>query len=265
MKIANITKNRIADSLSDGKRFDGRKLTEYREIKVETGISKNAEGSARVKIGDTEVIAGVKLDASTPYTDSEDAGTLITTVELTPMSSSDFEPGPPKIEAVETARIVDRGIRESGFIDFKKLCIKEGEKVWGIFLDIYSVNANGNLIDACALAAVAALRDAKMPKYDEKTERVQYGEWTNKKVPLSELTPITMTFHKVGKNLFLDPTAEEEAASEGRLSVAISKKGSSFTINAAQKGAEAPFSQEEVLEALKMATESFKTLSDKLE
>ncbi|MFH1307399.1 MAG: exosome complex protein Rrp42 [archaeon] len=264
MQIPNINKERIKESLSNGKRFDGRDLIEYRDIEVETDISKNAEGSARVRIGKTEVVAGVKLDVSTPYTDSEESGTLITTVELTPMSSSIFEPGPPKIDSIEIARIVDRGIRESGFIDFNQLCIKKGEKVWGIYLDIYSVNYDGNLIDACALAAVAALRTAKMPKYDEKTEKVQYGEWTSKKIPLTDIIPITITFHKAGKSIFLDPGSEEEEASEGRLSLAISKKGNSFMINAAQKGKEIPFSQEEILDVAKLATENFKTLFDKI-
>ena len=37
---------------------------------------------------------------------------------------NNFDIGRPGIEAIELARVIDRGIRESGFIDFKKLCIK---------------------------------------------------------------------------------------------------------------------------------------------
>ena len=260
MDISNLTRKRIHDYLMEGKRFDNRKLLDFRDITIETDVSKNAEGSARVKFGKTEVIAGVKLGVGEPYTDSEESGVLITTVELLPLSSPKYEPGPPRIDAIEIARIVDRGIRESGFIDFNKLCIKEGEKVWIVFLDIFSINDDGNLIDAACLASVAALKTAKMPKYDEKTERVQFGEWTNKKLPLGENLPLTITFHKIGKSIFLDPVTEEEESSEARLSLAITKKGTTHMINALQKGHESPLSAEEIGKIIDNAIEKFSEL-----
>ena len=58
-----------------------------------------------------------------PYPDHEDEGTMVTTMELLPLSSDEFDYGPPKIDAIEIARIVDRGIRESELIEIDKLCI----------------------------------------------------------------------------------------------------------------------------------------------
>ena len=109
-------------------RLDGRKLTDYRPVKVDVDVTPNAEGSARVKIGDTEVIVGVKVEVMQPYPDSPDEGSIMVGAELLPLSNPNFEQGPPSIQAVELARIVDRGIRESKSLDFKKLCIKEGER-----------------------------------------------------------------------------------------------------------------------------------------
>ncbi len=264
MEVSNITKNRIINYLSKGKRFDGRSNFDLREIKIEKDISKNAEGSARVKLGNTEVIAGVKLDVMEPYTDSEDSGVLITTAELLPLSSERFERGPPRIEAIELARIVDRGIRESGYTDFKKLCIKKGEKVWGVFLDIYSINDAGNLMDASCLAAITALKLAKMPKYNEKTDKVSYGELTNKKLPLTESMPLTLTFHKIGDELLLDPTMKEEAVSDVRLTIAISPLNKRPTINALQKGKEGTLSEEEISQIINKALEKYKSLYSKI-
>ena len=51
---ADITGERITRYLKEGKRFDRRNPEEFREIIIETGVSKNAEGSARVKIGKTQ-------------------------------------------------------------------------------------------------------------------------------------------------------------------------------------------------------------------
>lgn len=264
MEVSNLTKKRIVDYMKEGKRFDNRGLLEYRGIKIELGVSKNAEGSARVKIGETDVIAGVKLETGEPYTDHPDAGTLITTVEFLPLSSDRFEPGPPRIDAIETARIVDRGVRESGFIDFEKLCVKKGEKVWTILLDIYSLNDAGNLIDASCLAAICALKDAVFPKYNEKEEVVEYGEWTAKKLPLTESMPITLTFHKIDDTLLLDPIKEEEDASEARLSIAVSKN-KEIRINSIQKGEDTALDKKEIFRIIDNAAKKFSDISSIIE
>lgn len=261
MISSNLTKNRIHDYLKVGKRFDNRELLDYRDIVIETGISNNAEGSARVKLGKTEVVAGIKMDVSEPYTDHEGEGTFITTLELPPMASSRFESGPPRIEAIEMARIVDRTIRESKFIDFKKLCIKEGEKVWSVLLDIFAMNADGNLLDAACIAAVAALRDARIPVYDEKAERVKFGELTDKKIPLNKDSPFLLTFHKIGNKIILDPIVEEEEASDTRISLGILDG----KINALQKGDSDSFELKELFEIFEQAEKKAKEMNKKVE
>lgn len=262
-KTSKLTKQAIEKFLAEGKRFDGRKPLDHREISIETGISENAEGSAKVKLGKTEVWAGVKLGLSEPYTDHPDEGTMMTTMELLPLSGSQYEYGRPTINSIEIARIVDRGIRESGFIDFKKLCIKSGEAVWTVFIDLYSINDDGDLLDACALAAVAALMTAKMPKYDEKEARVLYGEWEDKGLPLSKKIPLTMTLHKVGKKIIVDPNKEEEDASKARVSIALSNE-KEILIHAMQRGEEAAFTEEEMDEIIDSAEKIFKDFNSKV-
>lgn len=245
MEITDLTKNQIIEYLRKGKRFDERELLEYRPITIEFGISNKAEGSASVKIGDTHVIAGVKLDVMAPYANSEEEGTMMVTTELLPLASEKFQSGPPSIHAIELSRIVDRGIRESGFIDFKKLCIKKKEKVWCVMIDIYPINDDGNLIDACALAAVAAVKNAVMPKLTE-DEKVDYGNRTSKKLPLTENMPLTVTFYRIGDSTIIDPLTKEEESVDGRISIAISLDNGENVINAIQKGGEFAFSKEEV-------------------
>lgn len=236
MEITNITKKKIQESLKDGKRLDGRELLDYREFSIETGISKNAEGTARVKLGKTDVIVGVKMGVQVPYPDHEDEGTMMTSMEFGPICGERYESGPPKMNAIEVARVVDRGIRESGFIDWKKLCIKEGEAVWSIMIDIYCLNDDGNVLDASSLGAVAALRMAKFPVYDEETEKVKFGEFTKEPLPLTDNIPFSMTFHKIGDKIIIDPNREEEDTSEARVTLAISKPKKEHIINAMQKG-----------------------------
>jgi len=236
MDLPNINKRRILNLLKEDKRFDLRKPFEFRDIKIETGISNNAEGTARVKIGKTEVIVGVKMSTQDPYTDHEDEGTMVTSMEFSPMAGDRYESGPPQMDSIEIARVVDRGIRESKFVDWKKLCIKEGEKVWSIMIDIYCINDDGNVMDASAIGAVAALRVARFPKYNEKEEKVQYGEFTETPLPLTEHVPFTMTFYKLGNKIIADPTRDEEDCAEARITLGISSGKKEKMINSMQKG-----------------------------
>ena len=249
MKLPNINKKQIETLLEKGIRLDGRKPFDYRDVIIETNVSNNAEGSARVKIGKTDVIVGIKLGTQEPYTDHEDEGTMMTGMEYSPASGERYESGPPRINAIETARVIDRGIRESGFIDWKKLCIVEGEKVWSIFIDIYSINDDGNMLDAGAIGAVAALKMTRFPELDE-DNKVKYGEFTDTPLPLTENTPFTMTFYKIGDNLLIDPTRDEQDAADSRLTLGIAKIGKEYIISSAQKGEIKPLSGDELKEII---------------
>jgi len=255
--MANENKKYIQSLLQKSIREDGRKLDQYREIKVEYGVSaKSAEGSARVKIGETEVVAGVKMDVGDPFPDRPDEGTIIVNAELLPLASPEFESGPPSVSSIELSRIVDRGIRESKTLDFKKLCIKKGEKVWLVFIDIYPINDAGNLFDAAALAAFAALTNAKFPEYDEETERVKYDEKTKKAIPL-EKTPMACTVFKIGDSLVVDPTNREQDAADARLTSVSLEDGN---LCAMQKGGDQPLSAEDIVKMIELSIAKAKEL-----
>jgi len=254
----NILTDHLKELLDKDIRLDGRRLDEYREIKIEKGISsKSAEGSAKVTIGNTTVIAGVKLEMAKPYPDMPDKGTMMVGVELLPLSSPDFESGPPSIQSIELARAgIDRGIRESGSIDFKKLCLVEGEKVWNVLIDVYSFDDNGNLFDALGLAAAAALQDARFPKYDEENDKVLYEERTSKGLPLKEI-PVTITILKIKDKFIVDPTNEEEEAADARLTISSLEDG---RICAMQKGGEEALSPSDISKMIDISFKKSKEL-----
>src|SRR3989344_5274585 len=95
-RLVKMNEDYVVELIKKGIRLDNRKMEEYRKpIVVELGISKNADGSARARIGETEVIVGVKLAVDKPYPDTPDQGSIIVGVELLPLSNPDFESGPP--------------------------------------------------------------------------------------------------------------------------------------------------------------------------
>lgn len=256
-KVANLQKKRIIEYMKEGKRFDGRGLTEFRDMEVKMDISRNAEAAVSLKLGKTEVYAGVKMALVTPYPDSPDEGTFMTSMELGPMADDNFELGAPKIGAIEMGRVIDRGIRESGFIDFKGLCMKSGEKVWQVFLDIYAINNDGNLFDAAAIAALIALGNAKMPVYDEENDKLLH-EFSDQGLPLcKEAMSFNMTVHKVGDQLIVDPSKEEELISEYRLSIAIADNNGEARITAMQKGKEVGITADDMAKILNIVNDKY--------
>lgn len=252
MDTSNITRNTLRKMFSEGKRFDSRGLFDLKDFEIEYGVSYKAEGSARVKMGKTEVVVGVKLQLGEPYPDSQDKGNLMVSGDLLPLASPRFESGPPKFNAIELPRLMDRMVRESGMIDLKKLCIKEGELVWTVIIDIYPINDDGALIDAASLAVIAALHDTKLPGIkDEK--KVDYANRTDKRLPLSaETMPISFTFFKLGDSLVLCPTREEEEACESKITFGISKFNGKHVLNSCQKGEEVSITREELTKIVEM-------------
>ncbi|MCD6542246.1 MAG: exosome complex protein Rrp42 [Thermoplasmata archaeon] len=228
------------------KRIDGRSFNEYRPLRIETGIIKKAEGSAKVELGNTKILVGIKLEQGEPYPDTPDSGVLTTNAELIPMASPEFEAGPPDENAIELARVVDRGIRETEVIDLEKLCIEPGEKVWIVFIDIHVLDYDGNLFDASSLAAIAALLTAKVPN-----ERFDMGE--DEPLPIKNDPPISCTFVKYGGVIAVDPCLEEEIIAEARLTVATDKDGN---IRAMQKGLSGSFTIDEVRKIIKAAVDN---------
>ena len=249
--VVNVKKKRITELLANGKRVDGRAPTEYRKLDVESGVIERAEGSARVHLGKTDVIVGVKVGTGKPFPDMPDKGVLTVNAELVPLASPAFEPGPPGEQAVELARVVDRGIRESKAIDLEKLCVESGKQVFVVFIDVYVLNHDGNLIDASAIAALAALINTKMFKYT-----VEDGEIVKKPgyTPLPVVNhPVAVTFAKIGNKLILDTSLDEEEVMDARLTITMDKDGH---IVAMQKGGGSGyFTKEEILEAVKIASE----------
>jgi exosome complex component RRP42 len=266
MDISNLNIDFLKKMFSENKRFDGRGLSDYREIEVSHDVSNKAEGSARVKIGKTEVIVGVKLALAEPYPDSPDKGNLMVSADLLPLASPRFESGPPRFPAIELPRIVDRGIRESGMIDLSKLVVTPGEKVWSVMIDIYPINDDGNLVDASAIGAIVALKNSRLPSID-KDGKIDYETKTKNQIPLAEgISPIMVTFYKIGNLLILDPTREEEEGCETRISFGVSLLKGKHMINSSQKsgGGTATLTQEELEKIMEVLPEKFDELSKKL-
>jgi exosome complex component RRP42 len=264
MNVSNLTKNKLKSMFEEGKRFDGRGLMDVRDFEVEYGVSNKAEGSARVKMGKTEVIVGVKLATGSPYSDSPNKGNLMVSADLLPLASPRYEMGPPKFPAIELPRLIDRMVRESGMIDLGKFSITDGENVWTVIIDIYPINDDGSILDAASIACVAAMKDAVFPGITE-TGNPDYNNRTKNKIPISEeILPLSFTFYKLDNSLILNPTREEEESCEAKITWGISKWNGQYMLNSCQKGWEVPFASEDIVKMMDILPKKYDETMEKL-
>jgi exosome complex component RRP42 len=262
--IASLEKRYLTDLLTKEQRMDNRGFWEGRPIQIIPNVIKKAEGSAMVKWGETVVLAGVKAQIGSPFPDTPNDGVITVNLELSPISSPSFESGPPGPLAIEMARVVDRGIRESKVIPMNdpKLCVVPGKSVWILFIDVYILDDGGNLIDASALAAMAALANTRLNKVsiDEETEEVTLLEETE---PLPRNGSVTsLTYVKIDDLILYDPNLIEDRGKNARFSVAFSDEG---LICSMQKGETGVFLVDEILTILEKASIRGKELMEIIE
>jgi exosome complex component RRP42 len=246
--VEHLRKQQMWDALSRGKRLDGRDFNELRPLLIETDIIKKANGSARVKLGDSEVIAGVKVETGEPFEGLENKGALIVSAEVLPTASPYIEPGPPDEEVVELARVVDRGIRESEMIDLEKLVLVYGKIVYTIFVDCSVLNAAGNLFDTTSYATVAALLTSKLPVFEIQDDKV-IDTGNMQPMPVTAV-PVSITAARIGDHVLIDPIAEEEACMDARITITTTDEG----FCAIQKGHTGSFTPDQIKKAAEAAT-----------
>ena len=230
--IPSLLRDNLAALAAEDQRLDGRQRFQGRDLEIEVDCLYNAEGSCRVRMGDTIVFAGVKFQIMTPYPDRPTQGGLMTSAEVRPVCGPNWEAGPPSEESIEMGRVVDRGIRESGCIDTNELCILPGEKAWQVILDLFAISDDGNLFDAFALAAIAALRTATVP-----AERFDVGE--DYKLPVAG-TPIMCSYQKVGGRFVYDASKREELGGDERIHITLGDEGH---VHSLQKGLRGVFNR----------------------
>ncbi len=256
--ISEIEKSHVISLAKKDARLDNRKFNEYRPISIKTDFIVKAEGSALVKLGNTHILAGVKVITGEPYPDTPNEGVVTVNAELIPLASPFFESGPPGETSIEVARVCDRGLRHSEIVDRKKLCIIPGKLVWIIFVDLYVISFDGNMFDCGELASVSALLTTKIPPIEVKDDKaVPIGDKYDKSnwnyLPIQNI-PTSVTIGKILKTnkLLLDPNENEERVLDARLTVTIDEKDQIVSL---QKGAEGFFSPDEINQAFDMAYE----------
>ncbi len=240
-------------------RADGRHPGETRPIRLSFGRAHNMS-ECTVQFGSsTRVSSSVTCHLiPPPHADRPNDGSITFAIDLSPMSAMGFDYAQPastltagalgstgssgggmgqsqsegqKLLTNRILRILERTLLNGGAIDAEALCVQSGKWVWRLHIDVTVLDHGGNLVDACVLSAVAAMRHFRKPEVqivadnnhngmqtssddDDDTTKVSSGpsvlhsdEREPTPLPLHH-TPLTITFA-----LFSDPTGATTSVS----------------------------------------------------
>jgi exosome complex component RRP42 len=178
-----------------------------------------------------------------------DKGIFICTAEILPLAHPSAETGPPQPDVIELARVVDRGIRESGMIDLSQFVLEKDKSVIGLFADCVVTDHDGNLFDACSYAAVAAIITSKIPKWEMKDDIPVLMENQESDAPITTI-PISVTMGRIGEFIIVDPNIDEWGCLDARITITTNSDGN---IVALQKGGSDGFTLEQLVKCSELS------------
>lgn len=226
--ISNCEKTFLTQSLTNHKRLDGRSNLEYRTLLVD--FNKDW-GSCFVKLGNTCVTAQVSCEIQEPKSSRPSEGILNINVELTALSAPNVELGRQSDQAILLNRMLEKCIKDSKAIDLESLCIKVGEKVWALRIDVNILNQDGVLADCASAAAIAALAHFRRPDVSSDGEEIIIHSHSERD-PIPTVInhyPICTSFTVITKIsdkeeiIVADPTLLEEAVADCSLIVGMNE------------------------------------------
>jgi len=162
--------------LKENIRPDGRRLMEFRKTLLNIGTVNTAYGSAILKLGHTMVSCGITAELAEPSAERPNIGYFVPNVDLPPLCSPEFRPGPPDEKAQVLSQVLLDMVTNSGMLNLEDLCIKEKKLCWVLYADIMCMSHDGNLLDAAMIALRAALQNTRLPRIqmDDESNEVEH-------------------------------------------------------------------------------------------
>lgn len=232
MLISEAERTYIVHGVQDNYRTDGRGCEDYRYVEIEVDVLSNANGSAKLSLGNTDVLVGIKADITEPSENRPDEGRLEFFVDFSANAAPAFEGKGGEELAQQISAVLENAYDHPACLNLKSLCLLSHKQCWILHIDIILLQCGGNLLDAVSLAVKAALYSTKIPKIN--VSCTEQGE------PELELTddptdcfridvshiPVVVTMNKIGHSHLVDATEEEEACTLARLYLGISPQSS---------------------------------------
>lgn len=254
----------------EGLRLDGRSCDDYRCIELETGLLSNTFGSSRLRLGNTELLAGIKVELGVPNPIAPDEGWVEFHIDCSPNASPAFQGRGGQDLSNEVCCHLSRIFNNKNAVDLKQLCIVPHHHCWVVHVDVIVLEYGGNLFDSISLAVKGALYNCGIPNVnvtpgDEGEYDINLPDDPSdvNKLKLTNC-PVLVTISKIGSRHIVDATLEEECCSNASLIVGVTSKGVFTGMKKIGGGSLLPESIKEMLETAKVVGKRINQAFNKL-
>lgn len=248
----------IQGAAKQSARFDGRKLSEFRDVKLTFGAD---WGTVTATMGETKVLAQVSCDIGTPTSARGNEGTLYLNVDIKGVAFLDEVQATHEQRSLALNSLLERTFRSSRCLDLESLCVAVEQHVWCVRVDINVLNHDGNLYDASTIAALAALMHFRRPEVSYIDDQIRtYNERERELMPLLFLHyPVSVTYcvYKSTPQPLVDPTLLEENAADSIIVLSFNSYQELCTLNA---GGTAPTNVRTIMQCARSAANRSKAL-----
>jgi exosome complex component RRP41 len=144
----------------DGRRLDGRRPDEIRELKIKAGILENADGSAYVEQGNTKIYAAVygPREVHPRHLALPNRAVIRCRYHMTPFSVEERKSPAPTRREIELSKVIREALTPAIIVEqFPSSAID-------VFIEV--INADGSTRCASIIAASVALASAGIPMKD---------------------------------------------------------------------------------------------------
>uniref|UniRef100_S4RYT0 Exosome component 7 n=1 Tax=Petromyzon marinus TaxID=7757 RepID=S4RYT0_PETMA len=234
LMLSEAEKAFIVHGVQDGVRGDGRGCEDFRVVELETEVVSNTSGSARLRLGQTDVLVGVKAELGSPRLDCPDEGYLEFFVDCTTSSANatpEFEGRGGEDLSLEISSALQRSFAHAGCLDLRSLCILPRQQCWVLYVDVLLLEYGGNVFDAASIAVKAALFNTRIPTVhvSEDEEGVREIELSDDPYDCVRLevarVPCIVTLSKIGQRHVVDASLEETCCCRASLMVSVTAAG----------------------------------------
>ncbi|KAI8471434.1 MAG: ribosomal protein S5 domain 2-type protein [Monoraphidium minutum] len=229
-EVSDAEKAYIAQGVAQDLRNDGRGCRDLRPVELALDVIAAANGSARLRAGATDVIAGVKVSLASPEPGAPDKGQVLVSVECSSCASPEFKGRGGEDWGIDMAAALQSSLRAA--MDLGALCVLSGKTAWRLHVDCLVLNDGGGLLSALSAAARAALAVTRLPKVEvtmgegsDDEPEIELGDDSEGALLDVSALPVIITVGQIGSRCVADLTAEEEPCAAARLHVAVGPGG----------------------------------------
>ncbi|KAM3727453.1 Exosome complex component RRP42 [Dirofilaria immitis] len=226
VRLSEAEKVFIIHGAQEGLRSDGRSPFDYRPVTVQTGVLATTNGSARVRIGSTDLLIGVKAELINVENVALYRNRLNFFVDCSANATPLFAGRGGEEFADELNAALDAAYDNNYVLpDLKKLILSPMH-VWKLFVDIVLLQCDGNVIDAAGLGVKAALKDTEISQViirpaDEGKYTVDLpDDNTVWKLDVSRV-PLFVSVNRLGTAKIVDNSLAEEACTRTSVWIAV--------------------------------------------